>query len=83
MNVDDEAELDRILAQVDIFVPDSSPELLGAVLAGRPQFTLYAQRGKHPEQEATAECGSEGTLARGPLPVFHVAMGVDVKRCHV
>ena len=31
MNVDNEAEADCILAQVDIFVPDSSPELLEAV----------------------------------------------------
>ena len=44
MNVGDEAEVDRILAQADIFVPDSSPVLLGAVRAELPQFTLYALR---------------------------------------
>ena len=77
MNIDDKAEVDRILAQADILVPDSSPELLGAV--GLPQFTLYAYRRFHPESGATAECGSKMTLARGPLRVFHV----PVKRRHV
>ena len=76
MNINDEAEVDRILAQVDILVPGSSPELLGAV--GLPQFTLYAQRRFGPERGATAECGSKETLARGPLCVFHLA----VKRYH-
>ena len=45
MNVDDEDEVDHILAQANKFVPDSAPELLGAVRAGLPQFMLYAQRG--------------------------------------
>ena len=45
MNVDDEAEVDRNLAQADIFAPHSSSELLGDVQAGLPQFTLYVQRG--------------------------------------
>ena len=31
MNVDNEAKMDRFLAQADIFVPGSSPEILGAV----------------------------------------------------
>ena len=54
MNVDDEVEVDRILAQTDILVPGSSPELLGAV--GLPQYTLYAQRGWHSKRRETAEC---------------------------
>ena len=49
---------------------------------GLAQFMQYAQGGWHPaEHEATAECGLVGTFAKGsPLPVFHVAMGVDVER---
>ena len=81
MNVNNEAEVDCILVQADILVPESSPELLGAV--GLPQFTLYAQGGWHPAKGAMAECGSKGTLARGPLHVFYVAMGVDVNCCQV
>ena len=76
MNVSNEIEVGRILVQADILVPDSSPKLLGAV--GLPQFTLYVQRGWHPERGATAECELEGTLARDPLRVFHLATGVDV-----
>ena len=30
-----------------------------------------------------AEYGLEETISRGPLRVFHVAMGVDEKHCHV
>ena len=53
MNIDDKAEGDRILAQADILVQDSSSELLGAV--GLPEFMLYARRGFHPERGAMAE----------------------------
>ena len=81
MNVDDEAKVDCILAQADILadilVPDSSPELLGAVRL--PQFMLYAYRRFHPESGALPSADQKGTLARGPLRVFHV----PVKRCHV
>ena len=42
MNVDDEVEVDQALLQADILVPDSLPQLLGAV--GLPQYTLYVQR---------------------------------------
>ena len=88
-NVDNEAEVDRILVQADILVPDSPPELLGAV--GLSHFVLYMyiymQGGWHRERGATEECGPEGTLARNLLCVFHVAMGMDihvpVKCCHV
>ena len=48
MNVVDEAEVDRILVQVDLLVPDSSPELLGAV--GLWQFMLYVQGGWYPKR---------------------------------
>ena len=81
MNVDNKAEMDHTLVQADIHVPDSPPELLGAV--GFSQYMLHARRGWHPERGTTAKCGSEETLSRGPFHVFHVAMGVDVKRCHV
>ena len=82
MNVDDEVEVDRILAQTNLLVPDSLTEVLGAV--GLPQYTLYAKRGWHPERGATAECGLEvEALSRGLFRVFHVAMSVNVKRCHV
>ena len=81
MNIDDEVKVDHILAQADKLVPDSSPELLGAV--GLPQFALYAQKRWHPKRGVTAECGSEGTLSRGLLHVFHVALRVDAKCCHV
>ena len=43
MNVDDKAKVDHILVPADIFVPDSSPELLEAVRVGLSQFTLYVQ----------------------------------------
>ena len=43
MNVDKEVEVDRILVQADILIPDSSPELLGAV--GLPQYIRYMRRG--------------------------------------
>ena len=62
MNIDNEAEVDLILEEAYILVPDSSPKLLGAV--GLLQFTLYAQRGLHPERGATAKCGLKETLAR-------------------
>ena len=81
MNVDNEVEVDRILAQTNLLVPDSLTEVLGAV--GLPQYTLYAKRGWHPERGATVECGSEEPLSTGPLRVFQVAMGADVKRCHI
>ena len=72
--------MDLIQVLDDIFIPDSSLALLGAVWAGLPQFTLYTQRDRwHPEREAMAECGSNETVSRGPLPVVHVAMGVDVE----
>ena len=45
MNVDDEDEVDRILVQADILVPDFSLEEMGTV--GLPQFMLYAQKGWH------------------------------------
>ena len=76
MNVGDEAKVDRILAQADTFIQESSPELWGAVQAGPLQFTLFEQKGWHPDREATAECP-------GPFPVFHIAIDVDVKRCDV
>ena len=77
MNIDDEAEVDLILVKAYILVPDSSPKLLGAI--GLQRFTLYAQRGWHPERGGTAKSGLKETLARGPLCVFHMA----VKRCHI
>ena len=49
-------------------------------LLGLPRFTLYEQRGWHPDREAMAKCGLEETLARGPLPVLHMAMGLNVKK---
>ena len=53
MNVED--EVDCILAQADIFVPDSSPEKMGTAVL--PQFTLYAQKGWHAtgEQQQSAD----------------------------
>ena len=70
MNVDDKVKVDHILAQADVpvLIQDSSPELLGAV--GLPQFTEYVRKERrHPKRGTLAECGSEGTLARGPLRV--------------
>ena len=64
-----------------VLVPDSLTEVLGEV--GLSQYMLYAKRAWHPEREATSESASEEALSRGPFCVFHVAMGVDVKRCHV
>ena len=66
-------------------------------LSGLPQCTtLYAhKRAWHPEEGnkrpsvdrqrpfLTRPPCEDWTLARGPLPVFHVAMGVDVKRYHM
>ena len=43
MNVDDEVEEDCILAQIDMLVPDSSTEVLGAVIL--PQYMQYGKRG--------------------------------------
>ena len=74
MNIDDKVKVDRILAQADILVPDSSPELLGAV--GLSQYTLYAQRGWHSERGLImAERQLEETFHKS-LCVFLVAMGV-------
>ena len=81
MNVDNEDKGGCILLQTDILVPDSLTEVLGTV--GLLQYMLFAKRGWHLKRGTVAECGSEETLYRGPLRVFHVAMGVDVKRCHI
>ena len=69
MYVKDEVELDRNLAQAEMLESGTSPELLG--LLGPPHKTqTHAQRVWHPMRGATADCGTEGTLARGPLPLF-------------
>ena len=81
MNVDNEVEVGLILAHTNILVPDYLTEVWGAV--GLPKYTLYERRGWHRERGATAECGSEEILSRGLLHVVHVAMGVDIKCCHV
>ena len=81
MNVDSETEVNCILPQADILVPDSSPELLGAV--GLPQYTLYVQKGWHLERGAMAKWGLDETLSKGPLHVLYMAMGIDVKRCYI
>ena len=69
MNVNDEAEVDCILAQADILVPDSLPNLLGAV--GLSQCTLYMQRGWSLARGATAKCRLEGTLPGAPPCLTH------------
>ena len=81
MNVDDKVEVDCILEQADILLPDSSPELFRAVRLS--PYMLHVQGGWHPKRGAVAECRSKETLSRGPLHVVHVAIGMDVKRCHV
>ena len=69
MNVDDEDEVDCILAQADILVPDSSPEKMGT--AGLPQFTLYAQKGWHaPRQGNNSRVQTERDSCQGSLCVF-------------
>ena len=68
MNID--VEVDRILVQADVLVPDYSPELLGVVKL--PQYTLYVRWGWHPERGALAECGSEETFQGFPP---HVSCG--------
>ena len=83
MNMNDKVEVGHVLAQAGILKLDSSPELLGAIGLPQYMYTLYAQREWHPERGATTECRSEETLSRGSLHGFHVAMGVDVKRCHI
>ena len=70
------------MAKANILVPDSSPELLSAVRTS----IIYAvcKEGMTHREGSDDQVGSlEGTLARGPLPVCHVTMGVDVKCCHV
>ena len=64
MNVDDEAEVDCILAQADILIPDFSPEKLVAV--GLPEFMLYTQRGW--QQRLSAD--RKGLLAGIPSVSF-------------
>ena len=81
MNVDDEAEMDRILAHADIIISDSSPELLGAIRARLRQFPLHAQRGWHSGKQQLS-ANRRGLLTR-VLPVFHMATRLDVKCCHV
>ena len=76
MNVDDKAKVDRILAQDDIIIPDSSPKLLGAV--GLPQFMLYAQRGACREG-SNRRVRSEGDSCQGSPPCLSRGYGCGYK----
>ena len=61
---EDEAEIDRILAQADIIC--ESPDLLGAVKPSTNDTTA-GREGIAPRREAMAECGSKGNPAMGAL----------------
>ena len=58
MNIDDEAKLDRMVAQADIFIPGFSPELLTAVGASR--VDEECADGMEPQKESNG-----GVLIRG------------------
>ena len=66
MNVDDEAEVDRILAQADILVPYASPEL-----SGFPQPTYYNMRRRDSTLRGKQRLSADGRgLLAGVPPWF-------------
>ena len=76
MNVNDEAEVDRIFAEADIVVPDSSPGLLGAV---RPS-TIDAVRaeGMAPREGSNGGVRIGWDSCQGPPPSVSCVVSV----CH-
>ena len=79
MNVDDEVEVGRILAQKCIKLYS---------IASCWTFTIYAvcEERMVPRERSSIERMSahqEGLFPGVPLRVFQVTMAVDVKRCHV
>ena len=83
MNVDNEVDVGRFLAQIVIQL--YSYHILNRGIGSCWTSILYAvcEEGMAPrERGPTAECVSEEALPRIPLHVFQVAMCVDVKRCH-
>ena len=71
MHVDDEAEVDRIMVQADIFVPGSSSEFLGAVGTSTVDEEVYmSRRGGSPRGKQQRSVDRGGTLARPPPCLF-------------
>ena len=72
MFVEDDAEIDRILAQAEGIDQGASQEILGAV--GTPTTTEanVSLEGVAPGEGAMAYCRMEGTLARGPFLFWHL-----------
>ena len=71
------SQSDRILAQANLIVPDSSPELLKAV--GLPQFTLYINVG--PLARGSHIKNPEGTPGKSPpLPFDCLYIGGHITK---
>lgn len=65
MSAKGDAEVDRSLVQANVLAIDASPNLLEAVKTST--HDTIDTEGMTPQREATAECGSEGTLAMTPV----------------